>query len=389
MKENGQVGKIKILISFLGAGNYQKVKYHFHNKSYESHLSLIPLIDIYQPDKIYVIGTENSNWSLLRNLNYEQIKIPSGKNTEEFWTIFSLLAKKIKLTNAEIAFDITHSFRSIPFFVVIFTQFIKFLEKSAEISHIFYGHLDWLKEESTIIDLQPLTALLDWLEAISSLQKYGDLEGLCQLMKKTDQEIRKEHSFPVSSSFKKLWRTLETLNGIAQMTFVPQLGQLAHELAELIDDEKLNDEIEQYVKPLTLILPEFKKLIQRFKKENECETLLEIAGWYLENKNPTQALIVLRETIVTYEAAKRGFDIYDKNQRDTVERDLNEVRRTSSEPIHKLWNQVIDARNDVAHALMKKTGKNIDANRASRKVWRLLNKSQQILLKGAKHAGRN
>lgn len=376
-----EIEKKKILISFLGAGNYKQVKYKINGFSFESQLALVPLIKFFQPDLIYVIGTKDSSWHLLKGLNYTTLEIPGGKNAEEFWEMFDLVLKKIEveIKNSKIAFDITHCFRSIPFFVVILTKCIKFIEESAEISHIFYGYLDRLANESDIIDLQPLLELLDWLEAISSLKKYGDVYELCRLIERTEKEIRKTRLPTKDSYLKKLRVGLKKLNDISRMTFVPHLWQIADNISNIIYNDKLLSEVSQYIKPFRLILPDLQNLAERFKKDTVWESMLEVSRWYLENKNPTQALIVLRETIVTYEADKKGWDVYDINNRKNIEDELNAKRTTSSSPIHKLWNKVIDPRNNVAHALMKKVNKNINPNKAMDNVQRLVNDVETYL----------
>ena len=373
----------KILISFLGAGNYQEVTYHYNGKSYLSKLALEPIKSIYQPEKIYIIGTNDSKWELVNKYSFEKIKIPTGKSSDEFWEIFSALCQKTSIKNSQIAFDITHCFRSIPFFVVIFIQFIKFIEKSAEIKHIFYGYLDSESKESTIIDLKPITELLDWMEAVSSLQKYGDLSELSQLLNKKYKNIRTNKDDNLYfKGLKKLSNNLEKLNKITKMTYVPQLGDIAETLSEIISNPQLKEVIRNYLKPLEIIMPQLENLSKRFKKKSVWESLIEVTKWYIDKNNPTQALLVLRETIVTYIAEQKGVDAYDKNQRDIIEKELNDNRKSSPEPIHKLWNKIIDARNNVAHALMKRTDLKIKPDKALNKVRELLEETQEVLIKG-------
>lgn len=377
MDELSVTKRQRLLISFLGTGNYKKVKYQLNGQEKESELSIIPIVDFFQPDKIYVIGTKDSRWELIEGLSYERLEIPAGKSGDEFWKMFDLLAQNIAIQEADIAFDITHCFRSIPFFVVILIQFIKFLEKSAEIRHIFYGYLDQKTEDSHIIDLRPLMELLDWMEALASFRKYGDLDDLCRLVERAEKDIRQQGG--TESRLRNLKKDLRELNAITKMTYVPQLGEISETLSGLLADPSLSHETEEYLKPLHILLPELRKMIKRFKRKTEWEAQLETARWYLENKNPSQALLVLRETIVTFICDKEKLDPYDKKVREQIEKKLNEERMFSHEPIIKFWNEVIDPRNNVAHVLMKRQDKNIDPKAAMRKVHSLINKAEVIL----------
>lgn len=375
--------KSKVLISFLGTGNYQKVKYQLNGQSYESDLSILPINDYFKPDKIYIIGTRDSRWELVANLNYERLEIPAGKSADEFWQMFDLLLQNISISESEVAFDITHCFRSIPFFVVIFIKFIKFMKKSIEVSHIFYGILDQKTNESQIIDLRPLSDLLDWMEAIASLKKYGDLDDLCLLAERAEKQIRKQ-GIKQPLKLANLKRELKELTDITKMTYVPQLGEISEVLTQLLADETLRSETETYLKPLNLLLPELKDMIGRFKKPTEWEAQLEAAKWYLENKKPSQALLVLREAIVTYNCLASGIDPYERERREEVEKKLGEaVKSKSQEPLHKLWDKVTQLRNKVAHALMKRR-ENIYPDRSMRKVDELINEAE-FVMKEQKH----
>jgi len=369
--------KTKVLISFLGTGNYQKVKYQLNGQTYESDLSILPINSYFKPDKIYIIGTKDSRWELVANLNYERLEIPAGKSADEFWQMFDLFRKNITVGESEVAFDITHCFRSIPFFVVIFIQFIKFMEKSTEVSHIFYGILDQKTNESQIIDLRPVLDLLDWMEAIASLKKYGDLDDLCLLVEKTEKQIRKQGVKQLKLA--NLKKELKQLTDITKMTYVPQLGEISEVLKQLLDDEILLEETKIYLRPLSLLLPEIKEMIGRFEKQTEWEAQLEAAKWYLENKKPSQALLVLREAIVTYVCLASGIDHYERKNREEVEKELSEaVKNKSQAALHKLWDKVTQLRNRVAHALMKRR-EDIDPEKSIRRVKELIEEAENVM----------
>lgn len=369
-------GQSRVLISFLGKGKYEKIVYKIDGKEYESELSIYPIKEEFKPDKIYVIGTSESSWDLLRDFQYERIIIPYGRSAEEFWEIIDILIEGLELKNSEVAFDITHCFRSIPFFVVIFIKFLKYISENTLINHIYYGIL----ESKQIIDLRPMVDLLEWLDALSSFKKTGDLDGFCAMMDRAERDIKKQFKDKVELRLRKLKKSLTDLSAIAKMTYVPQLDEISRSLFGLIIDPEIEGEAKVYLKPLSLLLPEIKNMLEKFRAETVWQAQLKIARWYLENNKPSQAVLVLREAVVSYQCCKNGYDPYEKEYRDRVENEMSLQRMHSKDPLIKFWNRVIDTRNNVAHVLMKKMVKNIDPERAVKTVANLIEEAEKILL---------
>lgn len=365
----------RVLISFLGKGDYQQINYNLNGKAYESKLTLFPIKEEFKPDKIYVVGTEESKWNLLTSLEYEQVIIPSGRSNEEFWEIIDILSDRLQLNDRLVAFDITHCFRSIPIFVMIFIKFLKFTEKNTEIMHIFYGIL----ETKQIIDIRPLLDLLEWIEAVSLFCKHGDLDGLSELLEKAVKEIRISSHQPTKLLLNELKNNLKDLSAMAKMTYVPQFGEISRAILELMSDDRLKNETRVYLKPLFFLLPDLLNMINRFKSENEWESQLKIARWYLDKNNPSQALLVLREAVITHQCLRMKKDPYHNELRQQVEKELGEaIKIKSKAPIHQLWDKVSQTRNKSAHALMRRK-ENIDPKRALNRVKGLIEEAERIM----------
>lgn len=365
----------RVLISFLGKSDYQKIEYILNGRAYESKLTLFPIKEEFQPDKIYVVGTEESKWNLLTSIDYEQVIIPSGKSNEEFWEIIDILSDRLQLNNKLVAFDITHCFRSIPIFVMIFIKFLKFTEKNTEIRHVFYGIL----ETGQIIDIRPLLDMLEWIEAVSLFCKHGDLDGLTELLQKALRDIRTLSREPANLLLNELKNNLKDLSAMAKMTYVPQFGEISKAISELMSDSRLQNETRTYLKPLFFLLPDLLSMINKFKSEKEWESQLKIARWYLEKNNPSQALLVLREAVITHQCMRMKKDPYDNEVRQQVEKELGEaLQKRSKAPIHRLWDKVSQNRNKSAHALMRRR-ENIDPIRALNKIKGLVEEAEKIM----------
>lgn len=377
---------MKILVSFLGKGNYREVVYRIDDQEYPSKLSIWAIKEAFAPEKIYVIGTKDSSWDLLqeqRLSDIESIKIPPGRNEKELWEIIDIISREVALENSEVIFDITHCFRSIPLFLVVLIKFLKVFSKNVKIDKILYGYLDEYSRESMIVDLAPLVELLELIDAVNSFERYGDPEDICHLISEKEKKYRKE--FP--KSLREINRLLSEMGAVIKMTYVPRLNSVAGKLGnslQKLEEEQVRNEINAYFKSLTYMFDRFKIMARRFKIDQDWLAQLEVAKWYNENRHPSQALLTLREAIITYGCSRENKDPYKYENREQIEERYNKKRMNSDEPIHKLWNKVIDYRNKTAHILTG-TASTINPGSAIEKVGKLIEEAVQIL--GAENVG--
>lgn len=369
----------RILIAFLGNTQYQETTYQIENKKYRNQLSFIPLYKHFSPiDTAYVIGTKESRWEMLKEFSHIPIVIPYGRSEDEFWNMFDILTANLKLKNTEVIFDITHCFRAIPLFTAIYIRLLKHIEPSAIFSHIFYGILEKGQTITPIVDLVPTVELFDWIDATTSFIKYGELEDLSIKMKIVNDKIWKGDIKEKPKILGEFARRLKELSDLSRLTYVPLLPQTSKEMSELLNREESRKEILDYVKPFSLLIDSLITYTIRFAKPSIWESHLEAAKWYLENKRPTQSLLVLRETILTSLCEKDGCDPFDLISREKREKELYEQRRTSK-PLIKLWSKITEARNKAGHALMGRTAKDLSAAKAIRKVESLIEETERIL----------
>lgn len=168
----------KVLVGFIGKGNYQETLYSFAgNQPQKSKLVLQVINDHINPDKIYIIGTEESKWEFVEEIfskekDYEKVIIPFGYNEEEFWTIFDTLLD-LNIENSELYIDVTHGFRSLPFFISVALTFFEQV-KSVNIKGLYYGIFETKDEVKPVVDLLPILHLSKWINAYTLFGHYGD-----------------------------------------------------------------------------------------------------------------------------------------------------------------------------------------------------------------------
>ncbi len=370
----------KILIAFLGNSNYEETSYLIEGKSYKSRLAFIPIQSHFSPiETTYVIGTRESKWEMVGELPHTPILIPYCRREEDFWELFDILTTAIDLRQSQVIVDITHCFRSIPVFAALYVRFVRSIEPTANFSHLLYGAYEREAPETPLINLVPILELLDWADATSSFIRYGELEGLTHLIRNRSDSIWKSGQGQKPTKLGSLSSKLEALSNLAGLTYVPLLPAISREISEGLRDDTCKNEISQHVKPIGLIVDRLIEHVERFSRPSHWESHLAAAGWYLENNRQSQAIIVLREAIVTYLCEQDKCDVYDLEERKKREDYLNDRRERSNEPIVVLWQRVTDARNRVGHALMKKTNKEISPGKAVRQVKELIKQAQEVL----------
>lgn len=372
----------RILIAFLGNTNYTETIYRINGKDYKSKLAFKPIHQHFSPiETTYILGTKESRWDLLKDFAHEHIEIPYGKNEADFWEMFDILVNKIDLKDSEVIFDITHGFRAIPLFTSIYIRLLKQVEPSASLTYLFYGSFEKEQSVTPIVDLSSTLELLDWIDATNVFVKYGELNDLSAKMRGVHNKIWKQDSPEKPIKIGMFSKKLEKLSNILSLTYTPLLAHETKELSDLLQDQGFKEELTKHVKPLDLLSNRLISYTSRFSRRSLWESHLEVAKWYLENKRLTQALLVLREVIVTYLCEASEQDPYDYNTREHIKDDLNDNRKRSRDPIYRLWSRIIELRNRVGHAFMRKVGDEMSLPRIVRKVENLIGDAETALAK--------
>jgi len=203
---------VKILLSTLGKGQHdrEKGRYDYKESVYllpdgrevETKLVSKALLDYIEPDEVYVLGTEESLWSLADELigSYKKVLVPFGKTEEELWEIFRIINEEVDVSGKDIYLDITHGFRAIPLLVsTVVNLFSKV--RGARVRGLFYGIFEAKDEKgrTPVVDLLPILELNDSLAKLiegklSELdprqrKRMGNLNKLPKLLKKYSQAV--------------------------------------------------------------------------------------------------------------------------------------------------------------------------------------------------------
>ncbi|MBA4417613.1 MAG: TIGR02221 family CRISPR-associated protein [Syntrophus sp. (in: bacteria)] len=375
----------RILVAFLGKAQYSETMYQIDDKGYKESLAFKAISSHHDPiERTYIVGTSESSWDLLTGFVYEPVIIPYGRTAEEFWETFDILAQTIDAADSEVIFDFTHGFRVLPLFAIIYVRFLRYWEPSARLTHIYYGSFERGQTETPVVDLAPFIDLLDWIDAANAFIEHGELEALARKVKAASDSAYRENRTEKPGLMGAFSKKLVNMSEILRLTYTPMLSQECADVTRMLSDPNLTTELKTFVKPFSMLLGRLSDTAGLFQKPTTWESHLEVAKWYYRNKRFTQAFLVLRESIITYLCENNGCDPYSLDERERVTDHLNEASRSSSEPIHRLWNKVREARNNVGHAFMKQKNDESTPAKVAGKIEGLIANAETIF-RGTKY----
>jgi CRISPR-associated DxTHG motif protein len=363
-----------IAVSFLGTGNYQKCKYSLNDLLIETEYFAHALCEAYKPDLLYLVLTkeakEKHGHELEKLCSFEEIIIPFGESENEIWEIFDLLSKKIP-SNEDVILDITHGFRSQPLLAVSIILFLRTL-KNISLKNIFYGAFE-AKDGNNVVpvfDLKPFINIIDWSFAVDQFVKNGNARNLRNIIQEIHTTTHLSKFSHKSQSLHKFGKTLDDITSALSVIRPEEVCRISKLLPELIDSVQIDISNIPQVRPLGALLEKIPDAFARFASAKDNlftkEGFIaqsEMIKFYLQIEKFQQAVTLARETIVSKLCASQNLQPTKKEDRETVETQLNDFassykyRRSLSKEnslYGELWHQITQIRNDVNHAGMRK-----------------------------------
>jgi CRISPR-associated Csx2 family protein len=187
-------------ITFIGTGNYQETQIEFAGKHFKTALFPAILPQFFpQLQQIIVFVTskakQHDNFTLAaKELGglMRAVDIPDGHSEEELWKIFDAMIENVQ-PGDELVFDITHSFRSLPFITFLVAAFLR-IAREVTVNHVLYGAFEARNEQtgiSPVFDLSPFIQLLDWTVATQQFLETGNAQNIAKFLEREgkDQKI--------------------------------------------------------------------------------------------------------------------------------------------------------------------------------------------------------
>lgn len=374
------------LITFVGTGRRFLTPYTWEGQLCETEHFVEALLQFMPIDKVLLFVTpqaqEHENFALAKAVineahkDYKVIEIPNGSQPEEYWKIFDALTQNAG--DAEIVFDITHGFRSLPMLGFLACVYLKSLGKN-NIAHLVYGNYE-AKEanngQAPVYDLTPFLSLLDWIEASNQLVDTGSSYRLAKLMNKIQEQAYRQKKKGSNQELpQELGRAAKILESISASLLLAQ-PELLHTQIKALQEKlpAVAKESQSWARPVLGLLQNIENTYSPFQV-NDLETQRELIYWYLERGHHTQAITLGKEWLSSYmcqHILKNAFP--PKIDRDRIENAVNywrclkdkkqspletaseEAKQAYAHPsfdtFFKLWMSLTEHRNTIAHCGM-------------------------------------
>lgn len=345
----------KVLISFLGTGpfeskenrTYKTARYHLG----DTDLGDYPFVSAalkkyYNIDKTILVGTVHSMWEEVyrwfsldsgnpideaiyfdialgcENANHnsdlslphkELIEKAIGKDSKIALIKYGITEEEIKenidiilglqqhlSNNDELIVDVTHSFRSLPMFMMNLLIYLKNVsQKNITISHIHYGMLEMKNELgfAPIIDLKAMMDVNEWITGAYSFSEYGNAYKISRLIQNEDQSVS---------------TLLNEFSNLMNLNHLHAIQNISQRMAS-IKSKTYQTQLPQFT-----INPIVEGFIEKFNAANQKHSIfqLKVARWQLDHRKYAQAMLTINEAMITYVCEQNllQWDDYDSRE---------------------------------------------------------------------------
>lgn len=369
----------KRLVTFLGTGKYGKTLYE-SSEGDDLHTEYVAhaIARLWAVDEVIVLATEMA-WQthgegLKQALNgqpeLDLRKIPDGKTQAELWEQLDILLEALRVPEeTELLLDITHGFRSQPFFAAGALGLLRMAGTLEGVQvRVLYGrYLQEESERSPIWDLTPMMELLDWAHGAAVLSATGQGSSLVAVAQQADNTLRRQLAMagqrnfpptkPLIAAIEKFTQDLATVRIASIITGYAQDDSAKPKVCG--SAQQLLDTLAQYREEATAALPALSVVLdqisvvaqglpaRRLASPEGDRAMARLARRYLELERYPEAAIVLREALVSRhapspEAIEVNCTGFDTNARQAAERRWGEANRDAQRA-------VAEVRNDIEH----------------------------------------
>ncbi len=321
-------------ISFLGVSKYETTSYVWNGQQKQTELFPEAVAYFFKPAEILVCltptaheGEKARNWIELKqrfnqnNVPYRVLQIPEGHTEVDLWKIFNTLTNAVD-QEERLIFDITCSFRSLPFLSFLAIAYLK-AAKQVKVEHVLYGAYEARDDQnrSPIFDLTPFVSLLDWLSATQQFIQTGNARSLSSLLRSQRNDS------------KELVEASEILEIISQaarfcqpFTFMQEVAQLESKL------DKAQPDIEIDAVPFSVLKENIVGTFTQFQSQSDSfteETLrkeYKLIEWYYQKGQVIQAISLAREWLIDAITFRLGEAVkFDRNHREPFEEAISGI----------------------------------------------------------------
>jgi hypothetical protein len=304
------------LISFLGTGDYRVANYFIsgdESNLFSTKYAPIAIAKLTNIEKIILLLTKESKKVHLEEfsreadnlcIEVEYRDIPEGVTEEERWQIWDEVVSCTE-ERGKISFDITHSYRLIPFYVFFTIEFLQNI-RGMKLGGLYYGLYDKNKEKHPIINLSEILDILSWINFSSFFVKTGIFP------KEAKELVRNVHAraYKINSSLKpkilqKIAGNFESISSSLNLVQEINIDKHTTDLIKNLENEAdLVEEANCLAKPFEKIFEKVKDEYKSLILDEQCVDFVYAnraivkAQWCLRHGLFTQSILLLREALI-------------------------------------------------------------------------------------------
>ena len=362
---------IQRLVTFLGTTNYTETKYFLGDQEAKTRFVCHALAQFLVPTEILVFATDEA-WakhgvSLTQTLDDSRLVVPHripvglGQTTAELWKQFKSLLEAFEF-DGPVAFDITHSFRSQPFFASAGIQFFQSVSEIAPELNVYYGAFEARDEASNrtpIWDLSAFVELLHWSRAVLLFLRTGRADDVAEPTRRLGRELQKQWAMAGKQgqqpSLEQLGKALQRFGDdfvtLRTGALISNQPSSARQLLDAI--EHARPDVVKQLPPLASVLDEVVAVVRplvessRLSEPGGQRALQALARRYFDMGRYAETAATLREGWITRFACARS-DMPGAAGFSNEHREAAENAWFRADP--KLAMTLGDIRNDIEHA---------------------------------------
>lgn len=391
--EAGSEQRHRRLVSFLGTGNYQPTRHRFPDGSLgaETRYACRAIAEFVHADEIAIIATTEAQDAHGKKLAEKLCQanlptpdfhpIPKGESEAELWRQFEAVKDLLRPpAGTEIALDVTHAFRSQPFFAAAVAAFVRAVDPEPAGLRIFYAAYEPGKALTPVWELTPFVELVDWAQGMILFLRTGRSEGVAERTIRLGDELGRRWAETrqgpppnlkqLGEALRQFGHNLETVR-TGDLLLGRSLGSAAGTAAVLAAAR----ESAQAVPPLADVLDRLRREMvdpllgasDHLANEAGHHALAALVRLYLDMGRWAEAAAVLREGWITRHAVPAAA----LGERRSNRPGIDEGARRNAEDY---WNReegdiarrVAQIRNDIEHAGFKRQP--LPADRLQRQI---------------------
>lgn len=362
------------LVSFLGTGRYEETRYYFEDCEVSTRYVAHALATIARPREIVILATDEA-WdmhgeSLSQTLTSagqpspERRRLTLGQSPDELWRQFEVVVHAVSPESAltDVLFNITHGFRSQPFFAAAALDFVRSVKAAETKLQAVYGAFEARRDNRTPIwDLTIFAELLDWSRSLLLFLRTGRVDEVAGPTERLGREVSKQWALQgrqgappqlrrLGESLRRFGDALVTIRTGSLVCQTPQ-ASAASQLLQAIDE--VGNEVQRYIPPLAQVLTMIREMAAPLMTQNRLSepggqaALQALAQLYFHMERYAEAAATLREADVTRFASLQadcpGSPDFRRDEREAAENAWFQAEPLRVQEIGQL-------RNDIEHA---------------------------------------